>query len=111
MQSPVRLLSGEKKAPASASTLRGRDRPSEGRLPKPISNTWFVYLIRADGTTLYKIGRATDVHKRLYGLQCGSPTKLQLIWHVEAGIALEAHLHRTFRDYRVNREWFDFGRL
>ena len=40
----------------------------------------FVYIIKCETTSYYKIGIATDVKSRLQGIQTGNPYKLTIIY-------------------------------
>jgi hypothetical protein len=68
----------------------------------------FVYVIGSEGSTLVKIGRSTDVKKRLAAIQCMSPAPLAVLWQVEGDPELETAPHRLFKNYRAHGEWFDF---
>ena len=64
-----------------------------------------VYFI-SDGDYI-KIGKATDVDKRLKGLQTGSSRKLFKSHILDGGYELESRLHIIFNKYRFFGEWFD----
>lgn len=68
-----------------------------------------VYLIGPASGSVFKIGRANDVERRLRQLQPGHPAKLGVLWTKEGGSLLEGELHRWFKDCHVFGEWFDFG--
>lgn len=63
-----------------------------------------TYVIGSRHPALVKIGRSTNVAKRLIGLQTASPVELQLIHRLPGD--LEAHLHGHFRPCRAHGEWF-----
>ena len=66
-----------------------------------------VYFIVNEDMTHVKIGRASDISKRLPGLQTGSFQKLQLFAYVEnGGPVVEAFLHRRYAELSVHGEWF-----
>lgn len=70
----------------------------------------FVYFI-ADGRFV-KIGKATDVLKRLSALQTSNSSELSLACKIpckntENATEAESRLHIIYRDYRVRGEWFD----
>ena len=73
----------------------------------------YVYLIRMENTTFYKIGMSLDPEIRLRTLQTGNPHQLILInrQDVRDMRSAEMHLHRRFERRRVPnvyvREWFD----
>lgn len=69
--------------------------------------TQFVYVIKAQGDSPIKVGKAENVMTRLAQLQTGNPRKLDLL-HVLVGYSeLEWQLHRRLRRCRVQGEWFD----
>ena len=74
-----------------------------------------VYLIRMEGTSLFKIGMSLDPEIRLRTLQTGNPQLLHLVQTqaVQDMRNEELNLHQRFDAQRVPnpnvREWFDFG--
>jgi hypothetical protein len=70
----------------------------------------YVYLIWAEGTSHYKIGRTNNPAKRLKALQTGVSGNLQLIACVEYPnpASTETLLHRKFNGFRHGGEWFNF---
>src|SRR4051794_22694672 len=70
--------------------------------------TEYVYLIGGKGSSIVKIGRSTNVTKRLAQIQYKSPVRLSVLWQVEGDAELEFGLHRLFKPYRSHGEWFDF---
>lgn len=67
-----------------------------------------VYVLgTADGRTV-KIGRTTNLAKRVSDIQGMSPVPLTLLWSHPGGHALETNLHRHFSWLRVHGEWFVF---
>ena len=75
----------------------------------------YVYLIRMENTTFYKIGMSLDPGIRLRTLQTGNPHPLHLLntQPVQDMRSAETSLHRQFESQRVPnlnvREWFDLG--
>lgn len=70
----------------------------------------WVYLIHAQDTKRYKIGRSNNPVARHQTLQNQSPYSLEIInsfWSVDA-INDETHLHDEYGQYRVHGEWFEF---
>ena len=67
-----------------------------------------AYAIREVGSERVKIGHSENPMARLRSLRTGSALPLELIWMAEGGAALEAFLHRCFRDRHMRGEWFDF---
>jgi hypothetical protein len=74
------------------------------------SRTGFVYLIKAETTSFYKIGKSKDVHKRLESLQSGNNTELTIVYRIFSTnySTLERQLHKYYEPYWVRGEWFDF---
>ena len=65
-----------------------------------------VYFIDAPGTGVLKIGKSSNVDKRLKTLQTASPVKLNLLMTIEYDDDLERRIHRHREDYRSHGEWF-----
>jgi len=72
--------------------------------------TTYVYLVWAEGTSHYKIGRARNPQKRLKGLQTGHSRSLQMLAYMPCARAskVEAELHQRYKEFRGKGEWFDF---
>lgn len=77
------------------------------RAIQPEREGW-VYLIHADGTNRYKIGRSTNPIKRHQVLQKQSPYPLVVAacFHSLDAVMDEAKLHDSLEDYRTYGEWF-----
>ena len=75
---------------------------------RPQSLPGFIYLVQAVGTDKFKIGKATDVIKRIRGLQTGSPLKVRYVYHayVQNANLCEMELHNKFSNQREIGEWF-----
>jgi len=58
-----------------------------------------------------KIGKATDIGKRIAELSTASPINLVLVASIQSdnAIKLEGHLHKTFAKHRLNGEWFELN--
>lgn len=72
-------------------------------------NQGYVYLIHAEGTNRYKIGRSINPLKRYEQLQGQSPFPLRVencVWSPDS-VLLEKQLHDRFCDFRVHGEWFE----
>jgi|SRR5579872_871581 len=74
----------------------------------------YVYMIGPAEPMLpyrVKIGKADDVHRRLRGLQTGSPVKLKIMWMTEhpEPYRLEAKLKASLAKQQVHGEWFELG--
>lgn len=65
-----------------------------------------VYFLRDASRPAIKIGRSTNVEKRIRQLESQVGRRLQLLATVPGGSAQEAKLHRRFADARLEGEWF-----
>lgn len=71
----------------------------------------YIYLIHAEGTNRYKIGRSVNPIARVGDIQKQSPYPLKIIksaWTLDTHFD-EAKLHQKFARRRVFGEWFNFG--
>lgn len=73
------------------------------------SPNWFVYFI-SDGEFI-KIGKSNNPKKRMSELQVGNARDLHLLFQIptvseKAAFEAEKMLHRVYRDYSANGEWF-----
>ncbi|WP_181154232.1 GIY-YIG nuclease family protein [Nostoc sp. 'Peltigera membranacea cyanobiont' N6] len=87
----------------------GKKRISLERDIKP--NKAFVYFIFNSDSYAIKIGRATDVEKRLQSLQTSSPVPLKIlktipIDSIKKAQEVETYLHTKFRHLKMSGEWF-----
>lgn len=69
-----------------------------------------VYVLGTPGSNTVKIGRTTNLAKRVAEIQRMSPVPLAALWHCPGGHELERRLHRHFADLRSHGEWFVFRR-
>ena len=68
-----------------------------------------LYVFQMAVTGDIKIGRSSDVHRRLKELQTGCPHKLRIILHAPGQGHRERELHRRLQQYRCRMrkgEWF-----
>jgi hypothetical protein len=65
----------------------------------------FVYFITSEGGPI-KIGRATDVQKRLSALQTSNPETLFVVGVIHSELHSESSVHRRFEHLRLRGEWF-----
>lgn len=72
--------------------------------------TGYVYLIHAQGTSRYKIGRSINPPERTKDLQKQSPYLLKIVdqFYSPDAITDEFKLHQKFSKVRVHGEWFEF---
>jgi hypothetical protein len=64
-----------------------------------------TYVIEAD-TGQLKVGIALHPQQRLKELQTGSPVPLRLLGTIPGGRAVEKLLHDTFKEHRLQGEWY-----
>lgn len=69
-----------------------------------------VYVLGTPGSNTVKIGRTTNLAKRVADIQRMSPVPLSALWTHPGGHELETRLHRHFADFRSHGEWFSFRR-
>lgn len=70
----------------------------------------YIYLIRCEGTTYYKIGiTRANAENRVKALQTGCPFNLQLVmmFRTNTPEETEAWAQTVLEGRRVNGEWFD----
>lgn len=74
----------------------------------PKTSVGFVYVIQMDGFPVYKIGRSTDVPKRLgqIGIQLPFPYRLIYAHRVPDVELFEQKAHAILASKRMNGEWF-----
>ncbi len=69
-----------------------------------------IYLVKAEGTNLYKIGyTGGKVRNRVKSMQTGCPHKLSVIKKVEGSKYREKLLHEAFSSKQRQGEWFEFN--
>ena len=68
-----------------------------------------IYLVKAEGTNLYKIGyTASTAESRIKAMHSGCPHKLSIVEEVVGSQEKERWLHETFSENRKHGEWFEF---
>jgi hypothetical protein len=67
-----------------------------------------VYVLGTPGSNTVKIGRTTNLAKRVADIQRMSPVPLSVLWTTPGGHELETRLHRHFAVFRSHGEWFAF---
>lgn len=67
-----------------------------------------LYIIQSGTTGAIKIGRTSDLTKRLHQLQTGATYPLKVLVHIPGAGHREANLHRRLKTFRIrdNGEWF-----
>lgn len=71
--------------------------------------TELVYVLGTPGSNIVKIGRTTNLAKRVADIQRMSPVPLVVLWSCPGGHELETNLHRHFKTVRSHGEWFAFA--
>jgi len=69
-------------------------------------DTGNIYFIQCQDTGPVKIGYAKSVKRRMYNLQVGCPYKLKLLLKVPGSKLWEEGLHKQFREFNMEGEWF-----
>ena len=89
--------------------LRADRLASQPGMPKK-SREGFVYLLQGE-SSLYKIGKARDVNKRVLEISPKMPFDPILLHTIKCDdyTAAEAGIHSQFNHLRVNGEWFRLG--
>lgn len=74
----------------------------------PDRSGW-VYLLRCGWH--HKIGKSKDVRQRVSDMQTANPYLIELVCAIWADnmAVVEGMLHREYRSYRENGEWFEFS--
>jgi len=72
------------------------------------SRRGYIYVVRSGVSNLYKIGRTTNLKKRLQTLQTSCAVSLNVVKTLfcSDAIALEKAAHTKFAHYRKTGEWF-----
>lgn len=83
-----------------------KEHPYEGK-NKDKGSPAYIYFI-TDGVYV-KIGVATNLDKRLKGLQTGNPRELKILYSffTEWPYVVEAKLHKKYKHKHIRCEWFD----
>jgi len=81
---------------------------SHGRVELGLPGPNHLYIIRAEGCDLVKVGTSKKPSKRLKSLQVGSPLKLTLHSYFVGAAHLESEIHEslTLKDLHSHGEWF-----
>lgn len=70
-----------------------------------------VYVLRAEGSRLVKIGHTNSLERRLGDIRAMSAHPVEVLWQSGSthGGESERKLHKVFKEFRAHGEWFDFG--
>jgi len=66
-----------------------------------------IYFIRYRKDLPIKIGFATSLHSRLKEINTYAPYSIELIRAIRGNKGLEKKIHRLFKKYNTNGEWFE----
>ena len=66
-----------------------------------------IYFIQSGGDGPIKIGRASNLAKRVAELQCGNPSPLVILASIHGGYDVETRFHRHLSAHRLRGEWFE----
>ena len=67
-----------------------------------------VYIIRAIGVHMIKIGITSDIERRVAEISSMSPVKLEIVDLLHGvGFGVEATVHELMYDHRSHGEWFN----
>ena len=71
----------------------------------------YIYLIKCETDSQYKIGVSKSPQRRLKQIQTGNPSKVSLITTYQSEIAykIEKVLQRRFSHLKKEGEWFDLS--
>ena len=70
-----------------------------------------VYVIGNRLGAFCKIGFTRNVHKRIVEIQTGCPLPLEIFCVVYGTMKTEQLLHKKYKEYRLNGEWFKYEGL
>lgn len=72
------------------------------------SNPGFIYIIRAEDSSIYKIGKTKDMTKRMYQFDKQYPFNIELYTYFKSNDISndEKSLHKQFEDKKQKGEWF-----
>src|SRR5215210_7810718 len=73
-----------------------------------IDRAGYIYILAAEGSPYYKIGRAKVVNNRIAQMRPNLPFKVRRVCtlRTDDAIGLERWIHQRFKDLRQNGEWF-----
>jgi hypothetical protein len=70
----------------------------------------YIYIIKANPDSTYKIGRTTNVQARISTIQTGNHNDIKIVETFEFSKCsmLENIIHRKYKPYKLRGEWFNF---
>ena len=68
-----------------------------------------VYLLRQEGTDIFKVGITKDIKQRVKSLQTGCSNKIEVykVFESENASRLEATIHNLWTHKKIMNEWFN----
>jgi len=66
----------------------------------------FIYFMQAGKGGPIKIGKTHNLEQRLASIQVGNPLEVKVLFACSMKIICEDDLHKMFREYKLNGEWF-----
>lgn len=84
----------------------------EAFLATSLNRSSWVYLFHATNTNYYKIGKTSDVKRRLKTCQVGCPNKIQVLYsRYDLNCSrTEAEIHQALRSSLLHGEWFELSK-
>jgi len=67
-----------------------------------------TYILKTKGYDYYKIGRSSNVEKRIKSLQTNCPFQLEILIKVADSSLNEKYWLKNFKEYKTHGEWFKF---
>src|SRR5690606_36217138 len=69
----------------------------------------WIYLIKCDEDSLYKVGKSKNPNKRVNQLQTGNPDKIRIVhqFKTENAGKVEKYFHNRYNHCKKEGEWFD----
>lgn len=67
-----------------------------------------VYMVGVEGDPYVKVGYASELSKRMIGMQVSSPKRLKVLAVFAGDVKTESLLHRELQAQHVRGEWFGY---
>lgn len=72
----------------------------------------YIYLIKKENESVYKIGKSKTPYKRIKQLSTANESNLKMVNIFEAGSntsKVEKALHNKYKQYNLNGEWYSLS--
>jgi len=71
----------------------------------------YVYLIKNEDESIYKIGISVNIKQRIKNLQTGSSSKIFLVSSYRSQLykEIELSLHNFWKHHRISGEWYNLS--